>query len=218
MDSEGQQPYEGYRYASFIVPLVGLVIGGLFAFVSPYEREHSYIHSAFFIALGGVLGGIFFRWDHLISAERKRVRKGAKSLLMRCRSLKNLIGVEAPIAPSVGNVLEQGAAIYMRHVKKERFFEPSAAKQLTKAESAIEAGMARLLDLASPPSAALQEVELSQGWALQVLKEMQALDTAIARQGELPAQGSVRDTLLRLRDARGELEDFEAARVELDQS
>ena len=77
--------------------------------------------------------------------------------------------------------------------------------------------MARMLDLIIPETPAAQELELSRGWAVGLLKEMRALDAVIERQKQSP-ELNFADPLINLREARMELEMREAASHELEQN
>ena len=83
----------------------------------------------------------------------------------------------------------------------------------------MEGAMVQMLELAEPESPAAQEVMLSQGWAMPLLKEMRALSDAVQRQErqDVPGLGESPNmqALAALRNARGDVERIEEALEEL---
>ena len=217
MEAEEGQPHNDYRLAAQIAPpvcgLAGVFTCWLIFRGSPLAFG---IGAGVSALIAATMWVIFDRADKSIPETRKRLRKQSKMLWQRYRGLKNLIGLEPTLAASVGDVLNSAAGIYLRHAKPVRYFagrQPETS--LSKCERAMEDAMARMLDLTIPETPAAQEVELSKGWALSLLKEMRALDSAMERQRQA-LEMEQEDPLVNLREARFELEYREQARVELE--
>lgn len=218
LEREASKPADDFFIAARVVPPVMAAVGLLFLAIGwGAHKPILDLFTGFFFVLGAVLGVVFNQIDRRITPQRKQLRKAIKKLWMRYRGFKNLIGFEKALAPSVGTVLDEAAAVYLRHARSDGERGSARPGLATRSEDAIESGMLQLMDLATPEDPALQEAELARGWPLQVLKEMQALDGAMQREdGMLTTHADARDALSRLREVRMEIEDLESAKIELD--
>jgi len=217
LESEEGEADEDFRLLARIIPpaigIVGTVIFGWVAWVK---------HPAFALgvlgmwAVAGALWLVFDRMDKSISRSKARVRKLSKEIWERYHSLGHIIGAASPVAPSVAAMLDDAAAIYLKHAASDA---KSLDEPRIKAIRAIETAMARMLDLAMPVTVGAQELELGAGWAQPLLQEMKEIDKALDRYAIADSQGLLSgDPLAGLREARLELQGIETAVGELEQT
>jgi len=127
----------------------------------------------------------------------------------------NLVGVQPALAPEVAAILDAGARIYLKHSGR-----PAGDELSRKTCEALEAAMAKLLELGQPAAPAEQLIELGRGWALPLLDEMVAADHALAfhdRNQKIDRELADNDPLAHLRSTRLDLQETDRARDELDQ-
>lgn len=224
VESEAARPSDAYHIARWVVPLVASVIG-----ISTFLPLALFVHPGFFygmwgmVGLGGILGFIFHRVALTISESRLALRRRVKVLAGRMLRLRSLLGLDPALSPAVGKLLDEAAVYYFKVCGEApgagRRHSNLMTQSRARSEAAMEAAMAKMLELAEPDNSAAQEIRLNQGWALPLLKEMRSLSEAVQRQdqeeGIAEAEGTARDTLAALRTARGDIESIEEALQEL---
>lgn len=225
IEQESAKVTDGYHYARWIVPLVGVSVA-LACFLPLALTVHSlfWIGSAGFVALGGGLGYVFHRLAKGISTSQLLLRKRCLALSHKLISLRNLIGVSPTVSPKVAKLLEDGAQVYLTTRVPEdssRAAENGVWESATrKARLAMEEAMAELLTLAEPETPHAQEIELARGWAQPLLNEMKETARLLEQQSKrafLAAQlDATLSPLASLADARIQLEQLDSAASELD--
>lgn len=224
IESHSGRPHEVYRVLKFAVPLAIVAFGVAsigFAMVSRVGPVQIVVGALATALLAGVSGQIFHRLDQGISQDSRRLRKQADKLLARHLSIGNLVGAEPVLHPKVGEILDEAAAIYLKHNQADRPNDTSPyAQARQKACRALEAAMARLMELAEPVGATLQERLLAAGWAEPVLEEMRALDRAldeVTRRESVQEMVQTDSAIGALQDARLSLQGFQSAVQELEE-
>lgn len=225
IEQESAKVTDGYHYARWIVPLVGLSVA-LACFLPLALTVHSlfWIGSAGFVALGGGLGYVFHRLAKGISTSQMLLRKRCLALSHKLISLRNLIGASPAVSPKVAKLLDEAAQVYLATKAPTGDSGPVGdglwESATRKARLAMEAGMAELLTLAEPETPHAQETLLSRGWAQPLLAEMRQTAKLLdeqSRKAHLAAQlDATFSPLAGLADARAHLEQLESATTELD--
>lgn len=217
LESEAGQPDKGYYLAARIVPPIGIAIG-LLVFLPLAIAFSPFFHigTISFALLGVGAWFLFDSLDRAISPAKKQIRKMATLIWSRVGGISNLVGVEPALSETVGEVLDEAAAIYLKY--------SGAGSQKTRNEAyhrahqALEIAMAKILDLAAAPNVRSQELEFETGWALPLLREMRQMDDALTRLAKYAAHETLPvDPLANLKDARTELTGVVAAIDELEQ-
>lgn len=223
LEAEAGQPSNDFRIAARVVPPVMCFVGAIFLTIA--LATHFYPMLAGVVLFGvaaGVLWKVFDHMDRKISPSKARLRKLADVVMKRYSGFGNIVGLDPALSPTVGEVLDQAAAIYMKHSaatpsKDSKLFADSQAK----AVRALEDAMARMMELAEPQGVRAQELELSKGWARQLLQEMRGMDRALDAHAQSLAASSVAgaiDPMAGLREARLELQRIDTAVDELEQN
>ncbi len=216
LKEESDNPSDGYRIASYVVPpLIGVLGLGVFIPLALIKNPDFILGAVVTAAIAAATWVVFDRLDKAIAPSLSQIRKSSKSLLYRMVSFTNIVGVEPALDPEVGEILDEAAGIYMKHSAAIKEGYSSASKIAT----ALEDAMARMMDLSTPVGARAQEMELARGWAPPLLQEMRDADKALDQhvQAGLPTQ-TTNDPLAALREARMELQMTDAASQELEQN
>lgn len=215
LEAEAGQPDKGYYLAARIVPPIGLTIGlGVFLPLALAFSPFFHIGTIGFSLLAAGAWFLFNSLDRAISPSKKQIRKMASLIWGRYGGFGNLMGVEPAVSQTVGEVLDEAAAIYLKHSG----VTGSANEAYRRAYQALEIAMAKILDLAASPNVRNQELEFEAGWALPLLREMRQMDEALTRLAQYAAHASLPvDPLANLKDARAELAGVVAAIDEVEQ-
>jgi len=218
LEAEADQPDEDFRQIANVVPPILAGVGLLVAVAGIF-----FTHSLTFLfailgfgTLATVLWFIFDRLDKKIPRSRARLTKHSKEVLGRVCGFTNIIGIEPALSPAVGQILDEAAGIYLKH----RSGDPgSFAESRQRAFTALEEGMAKLMELGTQPTVRAQELELQRGWAYPMLQEMRSLDKALDehQRNSLANPLQADDPLAQLRSARMELQGIDTAIDELRQ-
>lgn len=227
VEEESVKVSDGYHYARWIVPLVGVFFSA--ACFLPLALT---VHPLFWIgvvgmtALGGGLGAIFHALARRISPSQLAVRKNCIALANKLTSAQNLFGIGNVLSPRVAEVLDEAASIYLKvRPNAERDRKPRANNAWTEASEkalrAMDDAMAQLLGIADAGTPQAQEAVFDQGWALPLVDEMRTTATALTNQ-KVAAQisgkqlHSAAGPLSELSDARAQLQRLDQALQELD--
>lgn len=222
IENQAGRPHNIYQILKYVIPASVLVFGGASAGFAIWQNANPLgvglgIFGTLVIAAGA--GFLFHHLDKTIPDDSRRLRQLANKLVGRHLGWGNLVGSEPAVHPRVGEVLDEAAGIYLRHVGAgDKPPSPTRSVARVKAYRALEAGMARLLELAEPERAAQQEQILTAGWAEPLLAEMQALDKQLVEQTKRSAaERLIQDdpALEALREARHSLQSLETAEDEL---
>lgn len=227
IEEETAKVSDGYHYARWIVPLVGLGLGA--ACFLPLALT---VHPLFWIGavgmpmLGGGLGAVFHVLASRISPTQLDIRKRCIALANKLTSARNLLGLSPVVSPRVARILDEAAGVYLKvrpNAERDRRARPTDAwsEASQGALRAMDDAMAQLLTLADPVSPTAQEAFLDQGWAKPLLAEMRATADALANQrvaAQLTGEGlhSAAAPLSQLSEARAQLQRLETALQELD--
>lgn len=228
IDEESIKVSDGFHYARWITPLVGITLAaGCFLPLALTVHPLFWIGVAGMTLIGGALGAVFHAYAMRISPSQLALRKRCIALANKLTSARHLLGVTPVISPEVAAVLDEGAKIYMQ-------VRPNAERDLTcrgsdawtdathKALRAMDDAMAQLLTLTEPVSPQAQEAALAQGWAEPLLAEMRATAAAISNQRIASQIAGNRlhpaaSSLSELSDARAHLERLDSALQELNE-
>lgn len=226
VDEEGVKITDGFHYARWIVPLVGLFFAAAcFLPLALTVNPLFWIGVWGMLGLGGMLGGIFHMVAIRVSRTQMLLRKRCISLAQKLTSARNLLGMSHAVSPKVADTLEVAAKSYLvarpnADRDKPRHDHDEWSTAAVRAHRAMDEAMVKLLSLAEPESPAAQEALLAEGWAEPLLNEMQATTTALAKQqiaAQIAGRGGQEASLLSdLADARGHLERMERAVQELE--
>ncbi|HLK14684.1 MAG TPA: hypothetical protein VKT78_07750 [Fimbriimonadaceae bacterium] len=220
IQAEGEKPHNDYRIAAYVVPAVVATLTGLVGLI--VVVENGWRNWPVFLpcaALAAGLWALFYHLDRRIPESLRKVRRLSDRIGHRYAKFTSLVGVQPAISPRVAEVLDEAAAIYLKHrpltVKGSRKID---AGPFGRARQALEDAMGRMLELAEPDTPLAQEVALDQGWALPLLQEMRTAAMTLDQfEGSLESGGLDRnDPLSNLREARRELQGIEAALGELE--
>jgi hypothetical protein len=219
-EAEEGQPAGDYKVLKWVIPSI-LVVAGCAAFVVGLIQYRPLCFIAPVIwATAAVAWAVCDRLDKAIRPSKARIRQHSEAIWGRYRGISNMVGIEPAVSAPVAAILDEAAGIYLKHwpvANPPRFLSEDA---YGRGLIAIEEAMARLLELAIPPTARAQELELSAGWAEPLLKEMRAMDEALDRHRQaglaLRPDGSP-DPIAGLRHARQELQGLESAYDELEE-
>jgi hypothetical protein len=224
VEQEADKVSDGFHYARWIVPLVGL-----FFAVACFLPLALTVHPLFWIgslgttALGGILGAIFHVLASRISPPQLLLRKRCIALSNRMIGFSHLIGMSPSLSPKVAGLLDEAAEVYLatrQEPERSRWSRGSGvwAEATSNAERAMDEAMAQMLRLAEPETPQAQEMELSRGWAQPLLQEMKATAAALAQTSRAGAgaSGSLNSPLADLADARIHLERLGSAAAELE--
>jgi hypothetical protein len=173
--------------------------------------------------LGVILGVVFHFIAKSIPPSRAALRKRSRKMLDRMVRLKSLLGLEPALSPTVGEVLDEAARLYLK-VSAPRPGDENRGglwdEARAKAVAAMEDAMSRMLQLVEHENPQAQEIELSRGWAQALLEEMKSLERALEEHDRSGARSALAepglDALAGLRDARVELERLDSAAAELE--
>lgn len=220
IEQEGQHASTELLVARWLVPLILTVVG-----ISVFTPLMVAIHPLFSIgliglpAVGMTLGLIFHSMVRSLPPARIKLRKQCRKLGERMIGIKSLLGIENPLSPEVGGILDEAAMLYLR-AKARAEAADTMAEPFKRAADAMEDAMSKLLQLAEPEGAKAQEANVAGGWAEQLLSEMRALDRALdANERNARASEMIEaDALARLRETREEIENQHSAVVELRRS
>lgn len=218
LEAEAGQPDQGYFLAARIVPPSGLAIAlGIFLPLGLYVHPLFHIGTVVFSLLAVGAWFLFDSLDRAITSGKKQIRKKASVIWSRYGGFGNLVGVEPVLSETVGEVLDEAAAIYLKHSGPGG--SPRATNEAyLRAHQALEFAMAKLLDLAVVSNVRSQELEFEAGWALPLLREMRQMDDALTRLAQYASHATLPlDPLANLRDARAELTGVVSAIDELEQ-
>ncbi|MBV6457811.1 MAG: hypothetical protein HONBIEJF_00931 [Fimbriimonadaceae bacterium] len=228
IDEESVKVSDGYHYARWITPLVGLTLAaGCFLPLALTVHPLFWIGVAGMALIGGALGAVFHAFATRISPSQLALRKRCVGLANKLTSARHLLGVTPVISPKVAAVLDDAAKIYLQvRPNGERDLRIRATDAWTdasqKALRAMDEAMAQLLTLTEPASPQAQEAALAQGWAEPLLAEMRATAAAICNQ-RIASQISgaslhpAASSLSELTDARAHLERLDSALQELNE-
>lgn len=217
LEAEAGQTDNGYFLAARIVPPIASTLGlAVFLPLAIIFSPLFYIGIAGFFALAAGFWFLFDFLDRSISAPKKRIRKLASLIWARYGGISNLVGVEPAISATVGHVLDDAAAIYLRH-SDPTSSRKSSSDAYRRAHQALEVAMAKMLELATAPNLRSQELEFESGWALPLLQEMRQVDIALTQLAQYAANDFPVDPLANLREARAELTGVVSAIDELEQ-
>lgn len=226
IDEEAVKVTDGFHYARWIVPLVGLFFSvACFLPLAITVNPLFWIGVWGMLGLGALLGGIFHGVAKRISSTQLLLRKRCISVAQKLTSARNLLGMSHAVSPKVAETLEVAAKSYLearpnadrdRSVNDQDDWATAAAR----AHRALDEAMVKLLSLAEPESPAAQEALLAEGWTEPLINEMRATSTALAKQkiaAQIAGRGGQEASLLSdLADARGHLERMERAVQELE--
>lgn len=221
LEAEEGQPHNDFRVLAKVVPSIVAGAGLLLGCYGIFARIPQVFWGALAVAaIAAPVWILFDRMDKSIRPAKARIRQLSEQIWDRYRRFSNLAGVEPALAHSVGEVLDEAAAIYLKHSTIDAAQRKLLSEPQVRSINALEEAMARMLDLAMPQTVRSQELELGAGWARPLLQEMKDLDRALDqyKQGSLAprSDGSV-DPLAALREARLELQSIETAVSELEQ-
>jgi len=223
IERETQQGVTDYRLFSYLVPGAVMLFGVLSVAGAVATKSVYSVPGAIAAALGTLAALGLAGWTHMlfqklhrsVPVHRARIREVAALLKHRLEELQSLVGVQPALAPEVATILDAGARIYLKHAGRE-----AEDDQTRKAREALEAAMAKLMELGKPESPAEQQIELGRGWALPLLDEMAAADRALDfhdRNRQIDRELADNDPLANLRATCIELQETDSARNELDQ-
>lgn len=212
LEAESDQPSNDYRMLSYALPsvfatsglvfLVPLIVTKILWFVIPI---------ILFVAGAVVAWFVCDRLDKSIPQSRARIRKLSEELVKKFSAFTNIVGVDPAISPNVGAVLDEAAGIYLKHIPAMK--DPLCPSH--NAALALEAAMARIMDLSVPVGIPSQEIELAKDWAQPLLQEMRDTDKVIADHAQSGLTRPQDDPRAALREARIELQMSDAAAKEL---
>jgi hypothetical protein len=218
--SEANEASNDFALLAKVLPATIAIIGTLTAIVAVVV-QHSLWALLSTLGSGAIAVAVWFIFDHMdkkIPPSRKLIRKQAKKVLERVCGFSNIVGVDPALSPSVSVILDEAASIYLKH-RTDASSGPFADNR-NRAESALEAAMARLMDLAALPSVREQELELQRGWAWPLLLEMRDMDRTLDETLKNTLANPLSradDPLAQLRQARLELQSIDTAIDELEQ-
>jgi len=214
LEHEVQNPTVDWRILQIVFTSVFGGMGALGTIVSLAAHKMAIEPLWVIFAVAGIASWfVCGRLLHTVRPARLQIHKKSEQILGRLSHLTNLVGIQEALAPEVGMVLDEAAGIYRTYCEKA---DPKDANS-SRAIQALEAGMAKLLDLGTLESPAAQTLEFDRGWAMPLLREMRRTAELLDRQRSGGLALSPDDPLATLREARAELEVREAARIELDQ-
>jgi hypothetical protein len=226
IEREAAKMKDGYHYARWIVPLVGVVLaGGLFLPLALALHPLFWLGVGLSTVLGLGLGATFHALARRISPAQLLLRKRCLALGQRLSSIRNLLGMQPALSSGVAEVLEEAARVYLAAVPEteatdRRPSDRPRAEAVHRARLGMDDAMAQMLALAEPESPQAQDAELLRGWAEPLLEEMRATATALAAQERREHWAAQVETpsspLAGLAGARADLERLEAAESELD--
>ncbi len=225
LEREAQKDVVDYRLFSYIVPGVVGFFGVASLIGAIYNRALMTWQGVLAAVAGLVVTVGLAAWSHVlfkrlhksVPPHRARIHELATKLHERYSAFQNVVGFMPALAPDVAEVLDAGAGIYLKHAGREA---DQSDESTVKAREALEAAMAKLLELGQAESSAEQQIELARGWALPLLEEMAATDHALDRhdrERRLDRELADNDPLTYLRASRVELQESDTARTELDQ-
>ncbi|MGE0001672.1 MAG: hypothetical protein AB7F50_01665 [Fimbriimonadaceae bacterium] len=227
VDEETAKVSDGYHYARWIVPMVGVgLAAACFLPLALIGHPLFWIGVAGLPVLGGGLGAVFHVFASRISPTQLEIRKRCIALANKLTSAQNLLGHSPVVSPRIARILDEAAAVYLKvRPNSERDRRTRSVDAWSEASQgalrAMDDAMAQLLALADPVSPSAQESVLEQGWAKPLLAEMKATADALANQrvaAQLTGEGlhSAAAPLSQLSEARAQLQRLETALQELD--
>lgn len=216
LEAEEGQPHNDFRVlARILPPALGVFISvALFAGLwhKPLVLGATLIVN---VVLMGALWKVLDYFDRAITPSKARIRKLGDGIWHRLHEFGNLVGVQPALSPTVGQVLDEAAAIYIKHSAQQEADDKVFGESYAKARRALEEAMARMLELAVPATPQQQELLFAAGWALPLLQEMRDMDLALSQ----PLEASLpNDPLANLRAARMEILGIETAIDELERT
>ena len=215
LEAEADQPSNDYRMLSYALPSV-FAVSGLVFLVPLIVTKMLWFVIPLVVFIAGAIVAWFVcdRLDKSIPQSRARIRRLSEDLVKKFSAFTNIVGVDPAISPSVGAVLDEAAGIYLRHAPTMKdSMSPSHNAAL-----ALEAAMARMMDLSVPVGVPAQDIELAKGWAQPLLQEMRETDRVITAHAQSAlAPRTQGDPLAALREARIELQITDAASNDLTQ-
>lgn len=228
IEEEAIKVSDGYHYARWIVPLVGVFLAvACFLPLTLTVNPLFAIGIGGMVLLGGGLGAVFHILASRISPAQLSLRKRCIDLANKLTSARNLLGVTPVLSPRVAATLDEAAGIYLMirpNQERDRPILPTDTwgEAWASALRAMDEAMAQLLTLAEPGAPTAQEALLEQGWAHPLIEEMRATATALTNQkiaahiaGE-PLHAAAAP-LSNLSEARAQLQRLDSALQELDQ-
>ncbi|HWD40456.1 MAG TPA: hypothetical protein VG944_16525 [Fimbriimonas sp.] len=212
MEAEEGKPHSDFRVLSWVMPAVlGMVaVGSTVPFF--LGKGNIFILGPVLMSILAVASWfIFDMLDKRIPASKVKVRALCEDLSHRYGGFQSIVGLDPALHPQVGQILDEAAGIYLKHASKA---DPKIAP--SKALIALEESMGQILELGKPQGARAQEAELAGGWASSLLQEMRELDQVLDRQA-LTQSGRAELQIMKLREARMEIQGIESAMAELEQ-
>lgn len=214
--------------ARWLAPLVITVVGVSASVLLGVLVNLAFLYGLIPTALLAVASGLWFhRLAKQVLPTRMALKKMARKVMAKVIGWKNVLGLEPALAPKVGKTLDEAAGLYLRVCPAPggAVFanEPPGpwAEARERAVLAMEAAMARILELAEPEGARAQDIAYDAGWVEPLLDEMREMAEAMSRQEEkfrvMSADVSPYRALAGLREARAEFADIETAVEELEQ-
>ena len=225
LERETKDGVTDFRLFSYIVPASIAVFGILSVVGAIVSKSVFTLPGAIGAVVGTVFTGALCAWTYMlfqrlhksVPVHRARIRQLCAKLTERYTNFLNVVGVSPALSPEVAEVLDAGAGIYLKHANRKAETEDDTER---KTRDALEAAMAKLLELGQAQSPAEQQIEFNCGWALPLLDEMAAADRALDRYDRnrrLDKELADNDPLAHLRASRLELQEADQARNELDQ-
>jgi len=215
LESLEELPDNDYRLmARLMPPIFGTAIGVMVGLACQHVVPLLIVGE---LANAGAMYGLWFgldKADKSIPRSLKNLRKTAQPVWERYRGLGNLAGVAPALFPAVAEVLDEASAIYLKHTADREARRAMFGDSYLKAQQALEGAMARMLDLATPPTIQQQELALNAGWAYSLLQEMRDMDVALST----PRPSVSTDPVANLRAARLEIQGIESAIDELEET
>lgn len=216
IELECEKTAEGWRLARWIVPLAGLVIGaGVFTPLAIFGHPGFWIGAIAAPVLTGIFSGICHWQASQLSDAHRQLRLKCHKAAERLISFNSLTGAQPALTPEVGELLDRAAKAWLASARPTS--ERRASDPIAKTRDMLDASMAQVMELAVITSQPAQEAALRQGWAQELVAEMEAASETI---GRLTASGLISgltSTLTsELSASREYLEEMSRAAQELD--
>jgi hypothetical protein len=216
IDAEaGRQPYRNLFILSCAIPAVVATFGGLSilgAWIAGNRGLPLLVGTMVTALLSAGSWFVFYRLYRDIPPSRRHLRDQIAKFSQRYASFGNIFLGEQLLLEPFASMLDEAAGIYLRHRIQDGAREGEAP---TKALSAIEQAMSKLMEVALLPESAAQTQAIH--WAQPMLEEMRLLDDSLTERAIRAAQPQLADPLANLRSARAELHASTTAIQELDQ-
>ncbi len=218
LENECDQPHSDFKLLSYVIPPVIALTGLL-----PLAFSRAPLAWVMALVCVGVSIGTWFvlkRFDKLTPPSKQKIRMLAELLSQRVQGFASVVGARPAISPAVANLLEEAAAIYLRH---QRPLDNATVAELRSRDeliAALEGAVARLLELAKPESLVMQEHELAAGWAEPLMEELRRADVrlkSLEEKYQTSSEAPNTDPLARLRESGREFDRVEEAVSELRQ-